>query len=136
MNTFIRKMTATILIFSSLLLCLGVCGCDTSDYIEPGKYVCETPYITYTFDKDLGGGLKDEIELDGKVLPAHVTKDFNSIITYYSYQEEDFEGEGANLEDNEIYAEFRYSFDNRKHELILTDTTTGITYYLERVDSE
>lgn len=133
MSVFIRKMAVTVLIVSSLLFCIILCGCSTADVIEPGKYVCETPHITYTLDKD-GKQQKDEIEVNQKVYSAIHTTGYDSIITYYSYQEEDVIGEAVYLGDNEIYAEFIYSFDSNRHQLILKDTTTANVYHLERVD--
>lgn len=113
-------------------VCVSLSGCSLADKIEPGVYVCETPYIEYEcgLGKDYDPML--QIEIDRVVYDAFALTGYDSIITYIEYQQEDAVG-GRYADDNETYAEFQYKFDFKKKQLILTDKETGNVYHLDKV---
>lgn len=130
MRKVFMKILCAVLISSILVLS----GCDWSDMIEEGTYICETPYIKLTFDYSADHMLTQEIEVNRKVYKS--IKDVGHGVCYfYEYQEEDIRPvDGLNLCDNEVYAIFDYKFDSKKKQLILTDQDTGNVYHLDKVD--
>lgn len=116
-------------------LCISVvfCSCDWSDRIEYGTYVSKTPYIKFIYDYNIGYMTTQEIEIDRKVYKA-ISRSGHGAITFYEYQEEDIRpSDGLIIEDNEVYADFFYEFDDEKKQLILTDRNNGNVYHLDRV---
>lgn len=109
-----------------------------SDKIENGTYVCENPYIKFTYEFDKVHGVNheiiQEIYVDGVVKKAITTKG-EGRITFYEFQEEDTKPtDGLRLYDNETYAKFYYEFDDEKHQLILKEWETGNVYHLDKVE--
>lgn len=128
-------MKKFVLLICVLLICaFSFYGCDWSDKIVEGTYVCKTPYIQLTYDYSVNYMITQKIEIDKKVYKA-ISETGHGEIFLYEYKEDDIRpSDGLRLDDNEIYAKFDYKFDDKKKQLILTDQKTGNVYHLDKVE--
>lgn len=129
-----KKYLLSLMIVLVVVLAILSTGCDMSDKIEDGTYVCENPYIKFTYEFGVDYKITQEIEADGVVQQA-ITETGEGRIFFYEYQEEDIRPtDGLRLYDNETYAKFYYKFNDKTKQLILTDEKTGNVYHLDKVD--
>lgn len=131
-----KRCISIIAVFILTLIIITSAGCNVSDKIDDGTYICKTPYIEYSMDSNptdssLPTGL---IEIDRKVYKAFSVRGYDASIYYYEFQEKDLNStEGWCSGDNELYARFNYKFDSEKKQLILKDKETGNVYHLDKV---
>lgn len=108
-----------------------ISGCSFQTPVEEGKYVCSTPYITFTYGKP---ELIDEIEIDRTVYKCRKIGGgrSNPYITYYKYQS-DFPIERFPTDDM-ILAKFEFDFDTKTKQLTLFDRESRNVYHLDKIE--
>ncbi len=134
MKKFLISLVCVVVVVASFIFA----GCDMSDEIENGTYICENPYIKFIYEVDNVHGTNlevvSEIYVDGVVKEAIARKEHGNIF-FYEFQEEDTKPtDGIRMYDNEIYAKFYYKFDDEKHQLILKEWETNNIYHLDKVE--
>lgn len=131
------KKKISIIILSLFILSLAS-GCNTAYGIEPGKYVCETPYMTITYGTNSFPYEKDYVEINQEIYEVFSSVGYGGDLAYYLYEEKYVASPdmpyAGDMEDKLLIL-YNYKYDKKNKEFIVTThEKNGNVYHLKKVE--
>lgn len=133
-----KKIISIILLSVVILSIAGGCQYNTAYGIEPGKYVCETPYMTITYGLHLFPYDKDYVEINQEVYEVFASIGYGGELYYYLYEEKYIASPDMPFMgdiENTLLVSYKYEYDKKNKEFIVTTREeNGNVYHLKKVE--